>query len=111
MNLATDLKKKTKARKKVNSFGCNALSVKLQTKVKKISKYLQGTKDLFDRLLPLSTDKQFNLERVLTYPLTSVPLTFAHIDGTKTSTDKLTLQLARGDDNYRVSQKYGCCYC
>ena len=28
---------------------------------------------------------------MLAYPLTSVPLTFAHIDGLKTSTDKSTL--------------------
>ena len=39
------------------------------------------------RLLTLDLD----LKRVLAYPLTSVPLTFAHIDGLKMSTDKSTL--------------------
>ena len=39
---------------------------------------IQGT--LFGRLLNLSTVKELDLKRVLAYPLTSVPLTFAHID-------------------------------
>ena len=34
---------------------------------------------------------ELDLKRVLAYPLTSVPLTFAHIDGLKISTDKSTL--------------------
>ena len=77
-------------RRKVRSFTCNALSVKLKTKDKKI-KELQGTRDLFGRLLYLLTIKDLDLKRVLAYPLTPVPLTFAHIDGTKTSTDKSSL--------------------
>ena len=77
-------------RRKVKSFACNALSVKLQTKDKKI-KELQGTRDLFGHLLYLSTVKELDLKRVLAYPITPVPLTFAHIDGTKVSTDKSTL--------------------
>ena len=52
---------------------------KLQTQDTKIKKEIQGT--LFDRLLYLSTVKELDLKRVLAYPLTSVPLTFAHIDG------------------------------
>ena len=34
---------------------------------------------------------ELDLKMVLAYPLTSVPLTFAHIDGIKISTDKSTL--------------------
>ena len=34
---------------------------------------------------------ELDLKRVLVYPLTSVPLTFAHIYGLKMSTDKSTL--------------------
>ena len=34
---------------------------------------------------------ELDLKRVLAYHLTSVPLTFAHIDGIKISTDKSTI--------------------
>ena len=34
---------------------------------------------------------ELDLKRVLAYPLSSVPLTFAHIDGLKISTDNSTL--------------------
>ena len=50
----------------------------LQTRDKKIK-----------NLRPLTLD--IDLKRVLAYPLISVPLTFAHIDGLKMSTDKSTL--------------------
>ena len=46
---------------------------------------------MFGRLLHLLTIKDLDLKRVLAYPLSPVPLTFAHIDGTKTSTDKSPL--------------------
>ena len=42
---------------------------------------------MFDRLLYLSTVKELDLKKVLPYSLTSAPLTFAHIDGLKISTD------------------------
>ena len=51
-------------------------------KLQKQDKMIKNT-----RLLTLELD----LKRVLAYPLTSVPLTFAHIDGHKISTDKSTL--------------------
>ena len=38
-----------------------------------------------------ATYVKLDLKRVRAYPLTSVPLTFAHIDGLKISTDKSAL--------------------
>ena len=77
-------------RRKVKSFVCNAVSVKLPVKDRRI-KELQGTRDLFGRLLYLSTVNDIDLKLVLAYPLTPVPLTLAHIDGTKITTDKSKL--------------------
>ncbi|MCG7875152.1 MAG: hypothetical protein N0C90_02335 [Candidatus Thiodiazotropha endolucinida] len=77
-------------RRKIKSFTSNAVTVKLQTKDRKI-KELQGTRDLFGRLLYLSTVKDIDLKLVLVYPLTPVPMTLAHVDGTKITTDKSKL--------------------
>ena len=51
---------------------------KLQTRDKKIK-----------NIRPLTLE--LDLKRMLDYPLTSVPLNIAHIDGLKISTDKSTL--------------------
>ena len=58
---------------------------KLRTQDKNIK-----NKNIFGRLLylPIVTVRS---ERVLAYPVTSVPLTLAHIDGLKMSTDTSTL--------------------
>ena len=46
---------------------------------------------MFGHLIYLPTVKELDLKRVLAYNLTSVPLTFAHIEGLRISTDKSTL--------------------
>ena len=43
---------------------------------------------MFGSLLYLPTVKELDLKRVPAYPLASVALTFAHIDGFKISTDQ-----------------------
>lgn len=46
---------------------------------------------MFGRLLYLSTITDIDLKMVLAYPLTPVPMTLAHVDGTMITTDKAKL--------------------
>ena len=69
------------------------MTINLQIKDRKI-KELKGTRDLFGRLLCLSTVKNIDLKMALAYPLTPVPMTLAHIDGPKVTTDKAKLFLS-----------------
>ncbi|CAH0563075.1 unnamed protein product [Brassicogethes aeneus] len=48
-------------------------------------------RDLFGRLLALSLKKKIDLAKVLTYPLTPMPMSLCHVDGTICKTDKSTL--------------------
>lgn len=48
-------------------------------------------RDLFGRLLGVSMDQKLDLEKVLTYPLTPVPLSLCHLDETICKTDKSVL--------------------
>lgn len=48
-------------------------------------------RDLFGRLLALSLDTNLNLEKVLCFPITSVPLSLCHIDGSINKTIKSVL--------------------
>ena len=66
------------------------MKVKLTVKDKKI-KELQGTRDLFGRLLYLAATNEIDLEMVFEYPLTPMPLSLAHIDGSINKTDKAKL--------------------
>ncbi|GBP88538.1 hypothetical protein EVAR_21746_1 [Eumeta japonica] len=50
---------------------------------------LQG--DLFGRLLVLSLDTSIDLEKVLSFPITPMPLSLCHIDGSINKTDKSVL--------------------
>ena len=53
-------------------------------------KELQGTRDLFDRLLFFAVI-YLDLHLVFTHPLTPVPLSLAHVNGTSHKTDKTKL--------------------
>lgn len=48
-------------------------------------------RDLFAQLLLLSLEKTLNIDAVLTYPLTPVPLAMCHLDGAICKTDKSVL--------------------
>lgn len=48
-------------------------------------------RDLFGQLLHISLKKDLDLEKVLTYPLTPVPLSMCHLDGSICKTDKSAL--------------------
>ena len=87
-------------RRKVKNFWCGA--------VKKVVKELQGTRYLFGRLLYLSTTHAIDLQYVFTFPLTPVPLSLAHIDGSVHKTTKASLlhKLERATENHIDPQHF-----
>lgn len=48
-------------------------------------------RDLFGKLLRISLEKTLNIDKVLTYPLIPIPLSFCHLEGTICKTDKSVL--------------------
>jgi hypothetical protein len=44
-------------------------------------------RDLFGQLLLISLEQKLNIDKVLAYPLTPVPLALCHIDGMINKTD------------------------
>lgn len=48
-------------------------------------------RDLFGRLLALFLDTSIDLEKVLCFPITPMPLSLCHIDGSLNRTDKSVL--------------------
>lgn len=48
-------------------------------------------RDLFGRLLALSLDTSIDLEKVLCFPITPMPLSLCHMDGSLNKTDKSVL--------------------
>ena len=77
-------------RRKIRNFASDAVKSKLTVKDKTI-KELQGTRDLFGRLLYLSAKEKIDLSVVFAYPLTPVPLSLAHVDGSLHKTNKAAL--------------------
>lgn len=71
----------------------NFASIAIKTSVKSNKKVveLQGTRDLFGRLLFLSSKNNLDLNKVFSFPLTPVPLSLAHVDGSPNKTDKAKL--------------------
>ena len=76
-------------RRKVKNFAAAAVKTKTQSKIKLDE--IQGTRDLFGRLLLISTMEKIDIEKVLEFPLTAVPLSLAHTDGSMNTTDKSKL--------------------
>lgn len=52
---------------------------------------LRMQRDLFGQLLQISLKKELDLEKVLAYPLTPIPLSMFHLDGTMCKTQKSAL--------------------
>ena len=75
---------------KVKNFAADAVKVKVTEKNSKI-KELQGKRDIIGRLLYLADIEDLDLHVVFTYPLTPVPLSLAHVNGTLHKTDKTKL--------------------
>ena len=76
-------------RRKIKNFTSAAVKTMVKKDLKLIE--LQGSRDLFRRLLYLSTKHNIELDKVLSYPLTAVPLSLAHVDGSINKTDKAKL--------------------
>ena len=54
-------------------------------------KEVRGTRDLLGRLLYLATEMKIDMDMLSSYPLTPVPMSLAHLDGTMTTTPKCKL--------------------
>ena len=56
---------------------------------------VEGVRDVFGRILAVvaKTSDTLDLHYVLSYPITEVPLSLAHSDGTLLKTDKATLMI------------------
>ena len=78
------------SRRKIKNFSNVAMKVNITTKDMKI-KEIQGTRDLFGRLLFLALQQQVDLCKVFKFPLTPVPMSLSHIDGTVMKSNKSKL--------------------
>ena len=76
-------------RRKVKNFA--SMSIKSSVKSNKKVVELQVTRDLFGRLLYLTITNKLDLTKVFPFPLTPVPLSLAHVDGSLNKTDKSKL--------------------
>ena len=76
-------------RRKIKNFASASVTSKIPAKNK--VQEVRGTRDLFGRLLLISTMENINLSKVLEYPLTPVPLSLAHSDGSINTTGKAKL--------------------
>ena len=75
---------------KVKNFAADAVKVKVTEKNSKI-KELQGKRDIISRLLYFAVIEDLDLHVVFTYPLTPVPFSLSHVNGTLHKTDKTKL--------------------
>lgn len=76
-------------RNKIQNFATVAPKQKISIAGKRIA--IQMQRDLFGQLFSLSLEQTLNIDKVLAYPLTPVPLALCHIDGTICKTDKSVL--------------------
>ena len=83
--------KKAIGRRKVQNFADGAVKMKTRGKNMKL-KEIQGICDLLGRLLYLATMSNIDLKLVFIFPLTPVPLSLGHVDGSMNKTEKSKLQ-------------------
>ena len=72
------------------NFNQDAVKVKFTTKDKEI-KEAKCTRDIYGRLLFLALTQGLDLAKIMTFPLTPVPLSLCHITGDMNNTSKCTL--------------------
>jgi len=76
-------------RQRVQNFASAA--VKTRVPGKQRVQEVQATRDLFGRLLMISVREKIDLDKVLEFPLTAVPLSLVNMDGSMNKTDKSKL--------------------
>ena len=76
--------------RKVKIFTSDAVESRVTCKDQKLLE-LQGTRDLFGRLLYIGTGANVDTFKVFCYPLVPVPLSLGHVDGAMNKTDKSKL--------------------
>lgn len=74
----------------VHNF-CSQIEKKNTVKIGGINKEIQIQRDLFGRMLGISMDHKLDVLRILSYPITPVPLAFCHLDGVIYKTAKSVL--------------------
>ena len=79
-------------RRKVKNFTSGAIKTRIKGKLGKLIE-VTGTRDLFGRMLFLSTVEKLDIEKVFKFPLTPVPLTLSTVDGFMNKTDKSKLMI------------------
>lgn len=77
-------------RRKVKNFTSAAPKSKVRGKDEKLVEF-KNTRDLFGRLLYISTQNKVDMSKVLSYPLLELPMSLSHVDGSLTKTDKSKL--------------------
>ena len=75
---------------KLDNFASEAISMKVSAKDLKVQE-IKFARDLFGRLVYLATTMSLDMKKVFAYPLTPVPLSFGHMDGTKHTSAKAKL--------------------
>ena len=80
-----------------------------RTKRKVVS--LQSSKDLFSKIAIIAQKREIDLKFLFTYPLGTVPLSLAEVDGTLKKTAKsVLLHKLEGDVQPTPNIPYGCTY-
>jgi len=77
-------------RNKLMTFSNEGKRYKITGADKKLTS-AEMVRDLFGSILYLSLQRKIDMEEVLSYPLTPIPLSLCHVDGNKQTTPKSTL--------------------
>lgn len=87
---------KTVVRQKILNFTAENVRVNGTKSTMRKLVAAEGIRDVFGRILALAnrTSDTLDLENILCYPITSVPISLAHCDGTPLKTEKATLTKA-----------------
>lgn len=75
----------------ISNFSKESISTKRETGSSDKLRSVKLERNLFARIIFIAIEKQINMELVLTYPLTPIPLSLCHPDGTPHKTQKSKL--------------------
>ena len=74
----------------MKNFAAAAPKTKVRGKAEKVIEF-KNTRDLFGRLLYISSQEKVDMAKVLSYPLLEFPVFLPHVDGSLMKTDKSQL--------------------